>query len=338
MYNDIIAYFEEKKLPKFRYKQFEEAVFKQFISSFDEITVFPKYLRDELNKKCELHLLELIHAHDAADTTKFLFRTKDNNLIESVLMYHKDGRRTLCVSCQIFCALGCKFCATGANKYKRNLTTQEIIEQLLHVSKLLKEKDEKISNVVYMGMGEPFLNYENVIESIKILNDEKYFNIGARHITVSTAGIVPKIYEFSELGIQVRLAISLHAPNEKLRSELMPINDKYSLKELIEATDDFTKKTNKRVTFEYVLIKNVNDQITHAKELAELLRGKLAFVNLLVYNPHEFAEFEKPTLESVRKFKETLENEGIECAIRRSMGDDISGACGQLSGKEKNKD
>jgi 23S rRNA (adenine2503-C2)-methyltransferase len=337
MYENIKTYFEEKKIPKFRSKQFENAIFKQFISSFDEITVFPKHLREELEKNCELHSLELIHTHDAKDTTKFLLKTKDNNFIESVLMYHKDGRRTLCVSSQIFCALGCTFCATGANQYKRNLTTEEIVQQAIFVSKLLKKNDERITNVVYMGMGEPFLNYENVVESIKIFNDEKYFNIGARHITVSTAGIIPQIYEFTKLGLQVRLAISLHAANEKLRSMLMPINDKYSLKELIEATDNFTTKTNKRVTFEYVLIKDINDQISNAKELAQLLRGKLAFVNLLVYNPHEFAKFEKPTLEIVKKFKETLENEGIECAIRRSMGDDISGACGQLSGKEKKK-
>lgn len=336
MYNEIKTYFEEKKIPKFRYKQFEEAIFKQFVNSFDEITVFPQYLRNEVKEKFEFSSLKLVDTHETNDTTKFVMKTNDNNFIETVLMKHKDKRRTVCVSSQIFCALGCTFCATGANQYKRNLTIKEIIEQVLFVSRYLKPLEEKVSNVVYMGMGEPFLNYENVIESIKILNSENYFNIGARHMTVSTSGIIPKINEFSELGLQVRLAISLHATNEKLRTTLMPINEKYPLKELLKTTDNFTKKTNKRVTFEYVLIKDINDQIKHAKELAELLKGKLAFVNLLIYNPHEFADFEKPIIETVHKFKETLENEGIECAIRKSMGDDISGACGQLSGKKKN--
>jgi 23S rRNA (adenine2503-C2)-methyltransferase len=252
-------------------------------------------------------------------------------------MLHKNKRRTVCVSSQIFCALGCKFCATGANTFKRNLTTQEIIEQVLFVSRYLKHNEEKVTNVVYMGMGEPFLNYNNVEESIKILNDENYFGIGARHITVSTSGIVPKIYKFIQLGLQIRLAISLHASNDKLRSKLMPINKKYPLKDLIKATDDFSKKTNKKVSFEYVLIKNINDSPKDAKELVNLLKGKLAHVNLLIYNPHEFANFKKPDIKTVKKFKQILDEAEIECSIRKSMGDDISGACGQLSGKQNKK-
>ncbi len=335
MFTEIKNYFQERKLPKFRIHQFEEAVFKQFVTSFNQITVFPKSLREELDEKLQLYSLELIDTHQTSDTTKFIFKTKDNNYIESVLMHYHD-RNTLCVSSQIFCALGCTFCATGANQYKRNLTTNEIIEQAIYVSRLLKDKDERLTNVVYMGMGEPFLNYDNVIESLKIFNSEKYFNIGARHITVSTSGIVPKIKQFMDLGIQVRLAISLHAPNEELRSSLMPINEKYSLKQLMAATEEFSKKTNKRVTYEYVLIKDINDSIECAKQLAQLLKGKLAFVNLLVYNPHEFAKFEKPDIVTVNKFKDVLDNQGIECTIRKSMGDDISGACGQLAGKNKN--
>lgn len=186
-----------------------------------------------------------------------------------------------------------------------------------------------------MGMGEPFLNYDNVISSIKILNDRTKFDIGARHITVSTSGIIPKIYEFADLNIQCRLAISLHAPNNKLRSELMPINDKYNLNELMKSCDNFTNKTNKRITYEYVLIDKINDSDDDAIELANLIAGKLAFVNLLVYNPHPFANFKKPEKSKVNNFKKILERQGIECGIRRSMGDDISGACGQLSGKIK---
>lgn len=333
MYEDIQAYFKENKIPNFRFKQFEQAVFKQLVSNFEEISVFSKSLRDDLKERFSLTLLMLVQTYDAQDTIKFVLKTEDKNFIETILMIHKDGRRTVCVSSQIFCALGCKFCATGANKFKRNLTTQEIIEQVLFVSRYLKHKEERVTNVVYMGMGEPFLNYTNVIESIKILNDENYFGIGARHITVSTAGIVPRIYDFAELGLQIRLAISLHAPNNELRTKLMPINEKYPLTELIKATDYFTQKTNKRVSFEYVLIKDVNDSQKEAKELVDLLKGKIAHVNLLVYNPHEFADFKKPELKIVQKFKEILDNAGIECSIRKSMGDDISGACGQLSGK-----
>jgi 23S rRNA (adenine2503-C2)-methyltransferase len=335
MYEDIRAYFEDNKIPKFRFGQFENAIFKQFVKSFDEITVFPKKLREDLIVNCSFSSLELVDVCEAGDTFKFVLKSFDGHFIESVLMVHNDNRRTVCVSSQVFCALGCKFCATGANKFKRNLSVSEIVEQVLFVARFLKDKDESVTNVVFMGMGEPFLNYENVVESIKILNSENYFNIGARHITVSTAGIVPKIYEFADLGLQIRLAISLHASNDKLRSSLMPINDKYPLSELFKAVDYFSKKTNKRVSFEYVLIAGVNDSVLCAKELVELLGDRLSHVNLLVYNPHEFADFKRPSSDVVKKFKRVLDDAGVECSVRRSMGDDVSGACGQLAGKRE---
>ncbi len=332
--NKVKTYFEKNKIPKFRYTQFEKAYFTQFITSFDEITTYSKDLREKLKSDIKLNQLKLIQTQENPDTIKFLFETEDKNYIESVLLIH-EKRRTLCVSSQIFCAMGCKFCATGANKFRRNLTTQEIIEQATHASKYLKQKtNETITNIVYMGMGEPFLNYENVIESIKILNNQDYFNIGARHITISTCGIIPRIKEFAKLGIQIRLAISLHAPNNKIRNELMPINQTYPIEKLIKATDEFSKKTNKRVSFEYVLIKNINDKPEHAEELAKLLQKKLAHVNLLIYNPHEFADFEKPDEKTVKTFKQILDNNNIECSIRKSLGDNIDGACGQLSGKQ----
>jgi len=337
MYNNIKELFEEQKVPKFRFKQLEDAIFKNLISDFDDITNYPKWLREKLKEKFEISTLKLVESHKAGDTVKFVLKTHDGHFVEAVLMLHNDGRRTVCVSCQVFCAVGCKFCATGANMYKRNLTTEEIIEQVLFISRYLKHKDERVTNIVFMGMGEPFLTFEPVVESIEILNDEKKFNIGARHITVSTSGIIPRIYEYADLPFQTRLAISLHAPNEKLRSELMPINDKYPLTELMKACDYFTTKTNKRVSYEYVLIKNTNDSEKEARQLVELLRGKLAHVNLLIYNPHEFATFEKPNIETVRNFKKILDENGIENSIRRSMGDDISGACGQLSGKQIKK-
>lgn len=334
-FEDIKEYFDKNKIPKFRYKQLEDAIFKNSIVSFDDITNFPKNLREELSQKFKINQLILVESHKAGDTVKFVFKTEDNNYVESVLMLHNDGRRTVCVSCQVFCAVGCTFCATGANMYKRSLTKREIIEQVLFISRYLKQSDEKVTNVVFMGMGEPFLNYENVVNSIKILNDEKKFNIGARHITVSTSGIIPKIYEFTDLGLQVRLAISLHAPNDELRSKLMPINKKYPLADLMKACDYFSEKKNKRVSYEYVLIKDINDSETEARELVELLKGRLAHVNLLIYNPHEFSKHEKPQIEKVRAFKKILDENNIECSIRKSMGDDISGACGQLSGKRE---
>ena len=334
MLYEIKRYFEENRIPKFRVKQLENAIFKEMKSSFEEVTTFPKRLREDLFERFNFDCLLEVKREESSDSYKFVFKTLDGNFVESVLMFHEDGRRTLCVSSQIFCPLNCKFCATGANKFRRNLSYEEIIWQVLLVNRFLKDKGESVTNVVFMGMGEPFLNYENVISSIKMLNDEKYFGIGARHIVVSTVGIVDKIYEFADIGLQVRLAISLHASNDELRDYLMPINKKYNISKLLDATSYFSDKTNKRVTFEYVLIKDVNDSSKNARELGGLLKDKLAFVNLLIYNPHEFIEFERPDKKRVNEFKEILESFGVECSIRKSLGDDISGACGQLSARE----
>ena len=333
VFEDIQSYFKENKIPQFRFKQFYLAVFKQLVLDFDEITVFPKSLRDDLKQRFSLTSMFLVESHKSGNTIKFVLKTHDNQFVEAVLMIHRDGRRTVCVSSQVFCALGCKFCATGANQFKRSLSTQEIIEQVLFVSRYLSHFDERVTNIVFMGMGEPFLAYNSVIGAVEVLNDKDAFNIGARHITVSTSGIVPKIYEYADHPLQTRLAISLHAPNEKLRTELMPINQRYSLKDLMEACDYYTKKTNKRISYEYVLIGGVNDSLKHAKELSGLLKDRLAHVNLLIYNPHEFASYVKPQKEQVLAFRDYLLNEGVEVSIRKSMGDDISGACGQLSGK-----
>ncbi len=334
MFEDIQNFFIEENLPKFRFKQLEDAIYKNKVSSFDEISNFPKELREKLKLKFDFNVLFLVDSSNSINTVKFVFKTKDNQFIESVLMLHNDGRRTVCVSCQIFCAVGCKFCATGANKYKRNLSVREIIEQVLFISRYLKEKDDFVSNVVFMGMGEPFLCFENIVMSLNILN--KKMEIGARHITVSSSGIVPRIKNFADLESQYRLAISLHAPNDKLRSELMPINNKYPLLDLMSACDYYVEKTNKRISYEYVLIDNINDSLKEAKELVILLKNRLAHVNLLIYNPHEFAKFKMPKKENVLKFRDYLKNEGIEVSIRKSMGDDISGACGQLSAKNMN--
>ena len=334
MLDDIKSFLvDELKVPKFRVKQLDNAVFNEYVSSFDDITVFPKELRSKLKEKFELTTMHMVESHKSGNTVKFVLKTKDSQFVESVLMIHNDGRRTVCVSSQVFCAVGCTFCATGANSFKRSLTRDEICEQVLFVCRYLKHKNEKVTNVVFMGMGEPFLAYNSVKDAVLILNDDNYFGIGARHITVSTSGIVPRIYEYADLPIQSRLAISLHAPNDKLRSKLMPINDRYPLSELMKACDYFTSKTNKRISYEYVLIKDQNDSLKCAKELATLLKDRLAHVNLLIYNPHEFAIYEKPDKLKVLAFRDYLLENGIEVSVRKSMGDDISGACGQLSGK-----
>lgn len=333
VYDDIKTYFEKNNIPKFRFKQLYNAIFKELVISFDDITVFPKSLREQLKQQFSITSLFLVQSHKSGNTIKFVLKTHDQQFIEAVLMLHKDGRRTVCVSSQVFCALGCKFCATGANQFKRSLTAQEIVEQVLFVSRYLNQFQQRVTNIVYMGMGEPFLAYNSVVDSIRVFNDKDAFNIGARHITASTSGIVPKIYQYAEMPEQTRLAISLHAPNNELRTELMPINQRYPLDELIKACDYYVEKTNKRISYEYVLIGEVNDSIEHAKELVELLKNRLAHVNLLIYNPHEFASYKMPQREKVLAFRDVLLQNNIEASIRKSMGDDISGACGQLSGK-----
>jgi 23S rRNA (adenine2503-C2)-methyltransferase len=341
MTQTIEELFKENNVPKFRLKQLQHAIYKDLITDYEEITTFPKWLKDKIKEaKIPLTTMELIESHRSGNTVKFVLKTHDGHFIESVLIEHKDERKTVCVSCQVFCAVGCKFCATGANSYKRNLTTEEITEQVLFVSRYLKHQEVRVTNIVYMGMGEPFLTYKPVSESVLILNSPEYFNIGARHIVVSTSGIVPRIYDYAEIGIQAKLAISLHAPNQKLRAEMMPISERYPLDDLMKACDYFVEKTGKRISYEYVLIGGINDQISQAKELVDLLIDRKSHVNLLVYNPHEFADYKMPMEKDVIAFRNYLQTRGIEVTIRKSMGDDISGACGQLSGKqldEKNK-
>jgi 23S rRNA (adenine2503-C2)-methyltransferase len=340
MLEEIKTFFKENKHPDFRFKQLKRAILKENITDFQNITTLSKQLREELKIKFNINYLKLIKKEETDETIKFLFKTLDNNFIESVLMKHIDNRKTLCISSQIFCPLNCKFCATGANNFKRNLTIEEIIWQVLLVNKFLKNQNSKTTNIVFMGMGEPFLNYDNVIKSIEIFNNKNYFNIGTRHIVISTVGITPKIYDFTNLNSQIKLAISLHATNDKLRGELMPINKIHNIQEIINAVNYYISKTNKKITFEYLLIKDINDSINHAKELISIIKKiknqKLIFINLLVYNPHEFSNYQQPNKKQVISFKNFLLENGIDCNIRKSMGDDISSACGQLSGKKVN--
>jgi 23S rRNA (adenine2503-C2)-methyltransferase len=340
--------------PKYRLKQANEAVFKNFISDWSEATFFAKELRDSLNKECPLKIEADVLVSKKEDSVKARITLKDGFMIETVLMRHKDplrpeasGRNTVCVSSQVGCPLGCLFCATGKMGLKRSLTSDEIIEQVLFFSRYLKKSTlshaegyAKVTNVTYMGMGEPFLNYDNVLKSVKILNDHNYFNIGVRSISVSTAGIIEGIKKLSDESLHINLAISLHAPNNELRKKLMPIANKYSLKDVIGAVDDYIGKTNRKVMFEYVLIKDVNDTDECAKELAKIMNKKLYFVNLILYNEThstgsgQAGVFKPSDTKRVEAFRAILEKLKIRYTQRYRFGDDIQAACGQFATKK----
>ncbi len=321
--------------PKYRVKQAKEAVFKQFIADWQGADVLPKDLRNRLNKECPLSIeADVLVAKDGG-SVKARIVLADGLKIESVLMRHIDGRNTVCVSCQVGCPLGCKFCATGQMGFKRNLTGQEIIEQVIFFERWLKNAGaKKVTNVTFMGMGEPFLNYENVLEAVRILNNKAGFNIGARNISISTAGIVEGIKKFSQEGLQVNLAISLHAPDNDLRSSLMPINKKYPLEAVLEAVDNYIAKTNRQVFFEYLLIKDVNDSVAQAEALAKIFEEKpLYFLNLILYNPT--GAFKPSPTAGVKKFKDTLSKLKVKFSQRYRFGEDIKAACGQFATGDK---
>ncbi len=313
----------------FRAEQIFKWLYKDKIDSFDEMTNISLELRKKLKENYTFGLFKVVKKLESVDgTKKYLFDIQDEerNLIESVLMQYHHGY-TICVSSQIGCKMGCKFCASTGIPFSRNLEAGEIIEQLLAI-----EKDSKIriSNIVFMGIGEPLDNYENVMKAIEILNNQKGLNIGARHISISTSGIVPKIYEMADKQMQCTLSVSLHSSNNKTRSSMMPINNAYPIEELIEACKYYIKKTNKRISFEYALAKDNNDNLQDAKDLVKLLHGMLAHVNLIPINKIEDGKYIKSTNENIIKFRDYLNDHGIVATIRRELGSDISAACGQL--------
>ena len=326
-----------KNEPKYRIKQAKEAIFKNFISDWGKATFFSIGLREKLSKECPLEIKAESLVSKKKDSIKSRITLKDGLLIESVLMRHKDGRNTVCVSSQVGCPLECTFCATGQMGFKRNLEPSEIIEQVLFFSRYLKKSGKKVTNVTFMGMGEPFLNYDNVIKAVRILNDKEKFNIGARNISISTAGIIEGIEKFSKEGLQVNLAISLHAPNNELRSELMPISKKYPLEKVMEAVNAYIKKTNRQVMFEYLLIKDINDTIYCATELAGITHNPLYYVNLILYNPTGHNNFKPSTTDRVKKFKDILSKKKIIFSQRFRFGEDIKAACGQFAGENNFK-
>lgn len=327
---ELEQYFVSIGEKKFKATQVFEWLYQKRVTTIEEFSNIKKEVREQLQKDFSLELPKVIKREIDIDVEKYLFELSDNERIEAVLMRHNYGL-SVCVSSQVGCNMGCKFCESGRIKKVRNLEAHEMVGQILVIESLIKER---ISSVVIMGIGEPLDNYENVIRFIKIINDAKGIQIGARHITLSTCGLIPKIKELSELDIQINLAISLHAPNDHLRSEIMPINKAYPLQELMETIKEYIKKTNRRVTMEYILLKGVNDQKKHAKELANLLRGMNVYVNLIPYNETNHIEFQKSDKETIDAFYRELQKEKIQVTVRREFGSSISAACGQLRSKE----
>ena len=300
------------------------------ITSFDEMSNLSLELREKLKNEFSICVYNIIKKQESSDgTKKYLFDILDTNAIETVLMSYHHGY-TICVSSQVGCKMGCKFCASTGIQFVRNLTAGEIVEQILAVQ---RDENIKISNVVFMGIGEPFDNYDNVLNAIKIINNQKGLNIGARHISVSTSGLVPKIYDFANEELQCTLSISLHATTNEKRSAMMPINNKYSIEELMEACKYYISKTNKRISFEYALAKDNNESIEDAKRLVKLLKGMLCHVNLIPINPIDNGKYTKSTNENIMKFRDYLNDNGIVATIRRELGSDIDAACGQLRRK-----
>ncbi len=318
----------------YRAEQIFKWIMQENVTSFDDMSNIPIELRNKLKEKFDLHIFNILQKQVSKDgTKKYLFDVLDGNAIESVLMEYKHGF-TICVSSQIGCKMGCKFCASTGVKFSRNLTAGEIVEQLLAIQ---RDENIKISNLVFMGIGEPLDNYDNVMKAIAILNNPKGINMGARHISISTSGLVPRIYELADKNIQCTLSISLHSANNEKRSQMMPVNKVYNIEELMKACKYYTEKTNKRISFEYALAKENNDNLADAKELVKLLRGMLCHVNLIPINKIENGKYSKSTNENILKFRDYLNEKGIVATVRRELGSDIEAACGQLRKKEVEK-
>lgn len=335
--------FEQHKIPKFRYAQIENAIYKNFVTDFSEIQTIPKEIRTFLHENFYYNSLEVDHivTSENGQTTKILFKTKSWDLIESVIMRHLSGRNTLCVSCQAGCPMACTFCATGKLWLKRNLEFSEIIEQIMYAAKLLNDEWAVLRNVVYMGMWEPFLNYDNLKKSIEIACNQKKINLANRRVTVSTCGIVPGIKKFMVDFPQTSLAISIHAPNDEIRKSIMPVDHTYNLEKLMTALDEYVAKTNKRIFYEYIMLNGVNDNIKLAYELGHLLKWRLAHVNFIPYNPGEWAgwiDYKATPRFLIEKFQRVLEEFWVPSTIRATMWDDIDAACGQLANKKNEEE
>ncbi len=314
----------------FRAEQVFKWLYVDKVKEFDEMTNLSLELREKLKQNYTICNFKILKKQESSDgTKKYLFDILDGNAIETVLMSYHHGY-SLCVSSQVGCKMGCKFCASTGIQFARNLTSGEIVEQILAVE---QDNNIRISNIVFMGIGEPLDNYDNVVNAIRIINNQKGINIGARHISISTSGLVPKIYQLAEENIQCTLSISLHATTNEQRSSMMPVNNRYPIEELLKACKDYINKTNRRISFEYALAKDNNDNLEDAKRLVHLLKGMICHVNLIPINKIENGEFTKSTNENIIKFRDYLNDHGIVATIRRELGSDIDAACGQLRRK-----
>ena len=312
----------------FRAKQLYEWMHRKLADDFDEMSNLSKTLREKLKEHCTLTSLKVLEVQTSKidGTQKYLFALEDGNVVESVLMKYKHGN-SVCISSQVGCKMGCRFCASTIGGWTRNLLASEMLDQIYKIQKL---SGERVSNVVVMGTGEPLDNYENLLRFIRMLSDENGLNISQRNITVSTCGIVPRMYDLAEEDLQITLAISLHASNQEKRAELMPIANKYSITEVLDACRNYFEKTGRRLTFEYSLVGGKNDSQEDARELAELIKGLNCHVNLIPVNPIKERDFVQSGKKVIEKFQNKLEKYQINVTIRREMGRDIDGACGQL--------
>ena len=325
-FNDLESYFISINDKKFRATQIYEFLYQKRVKSFDEMNNIGNNIKEKLKKDFTFDMIKIIYKQEDELVKKYLFELKDGQTIESVLMYHDYGI-SICVSSQVGCNMGCKFCESGRLKKVRNLEAYEIVEQILLIEEDIKQR---ISHVVVMGIGEPFDNYDNVMNFIRIITHPKGIAIGTRHITVSTCGVIPGINKFMHEKGQVNLAISLHAPNDEIRNRIMPISRAYKLNDLMQTLKEYEKNTNRRITFEYIMLENINDSIDNAKELANLIKEINCYVNLIPYNETENIGYKRTKQVQILKFYDILKKSGINVTIRREFGGKVDAACGQL--------
>ncbi len=361
--SQLTDFCQKHDIPQFRAKQIAHAIYQEGVETFNEMTTLPKSLKKLLTDHLQISTVVPMAQEMSADesTLKILFKLPDDNTIEGVLMRFNDGRRTVCISSEVGCPLKCKFCASGTLKFKRSLTWEEMADQVIFFSRYIKRQaalnvmlnknkhskvshgaapevshemaPEELNHVVYMGIGEPLRNYDNLMKSLNVLMDPDYVGLGARKITVSTAGIIEKIRQFADEPFQVNLALSLHAPTQELRQEIMPIALRYKLDDLMDAIRYYIDKTKRRISFEYVMLRGINDTEKCAQQLAKLVKGMLCHVNLIPYNATDIPEIQGSEKSTIRKFQEILKEAGVPVTTRVSLGQDIAAACGQLANK-----
>jgi len=327
---ELSNWMKENKESTFRAKQVFSWIYKG-IYKFEDMKNLPKATIEKLNNSFSIEMPKIVHKYESKldKTTKFLFAFSDGNVIESVVMKYKHGN-SICISTQIGCRMGCKFCASTLEGRIRNLTAGEMLSEVILAQETI---GERISNIVLMGSGEPLDNFDNVTKFIELVNSDYGLNIGQRHITLSTCGLVPKIYELADKGYSITLAISLHASNDERRKEIMPIARKYSIAEILKSCDYYVEKTKRRITFEYSLVSGINDSVDDAVELSQLLKGRLCHVNLIPVNEIKENTLKRPSKKTIEEFERTLNKYKIEVTVRREMGSDIDAACGQLRRK-----